>query len=123
MERRAPHTTRTATFFPCTTLCRARLRVRASGRRCRPWRADCSTAGFAWDCVWQRCLPLGFVPRRTSVPRESGGPVPGYRLRAVPRSEEHTSELQSLMRISYAVIFLKKKTELKTIDRHVNLKN
>src|SRR3546814_9250944 len=31
-----------------------------------------------------------------------------------PRSEEHTSELQSLMRISYAVFCLKKKTHIKT---------
>src|SRR3546814_2480610 len=33
----------------------------------------------------------------------------------VPRSEEHTSELQSLMRISYAVFCLKKKTKIYTI--------
>src|SRR3546814_9523216 len=36
--------------------------------------------------------------------------TPDYR-RVVPRSEEHTSELQSLMRISYAVFCLKKKTK------------
>src|SRR3546814_2694585 len=46
-----------------------------------------------------RWLPLSYAARR----RDSGG------LR-VPRSEEHTSELQSLMRISYAVFCLKKKT-------------
>src|SRR3546814_4728992 len=34
---------------------------------------------------------------------------PAWRHRYLSRSEEHTSELQSLMRISYAVIFLKKK--------------
>src|SRR3546814_2410998 len=34
------------------------------------------------------------------------------------RSEEHTSELQSLMRISYAVLCLKKKKDNKTINRH-----
>src|SRR3546814_2053200 len=36
-------------------------------------------------------------------------PLPGVALRASYRSEEHTSELQSLMRISYAVFCLKKK--------------
>src|SRR3546814_2934187 len=36
------------------------------------------------------------------------------------RSEEHTSELQSLMRISYAVFCLKKKKLLKTKHKHVN---
>src|SRR3546814_4377235 len=36
----------------------------------------------------------------------------------VPRSEEHTSELQSLMRISYAVFCLKKKTNTKTNQHH-----
>src|SRR3546814_9370146 len=46
--------------------------------------------------------------RRSSDPRESGGAEPFL------RSEEHTSELQSLMRISYAVFCLKKKTEKET---------
>src|SRR3546814_10221354 len=39
-----------------------------------------------------------------------------YKAKAA-RSEEHTSELQSLMRISYAVFCLKKKRQLKTINR------
>src|SRR3546814_1350139 len=39
------------------------------------------------------------------------------------RSEEHTSELQSLMRISYAVFCLKKKTKNKRRNRHKNSKN
>src|SRR3546814_1905265 len=39
----------------------------------------------------------------------SGGGVAGCHFRCHPRSEEHTSELQSLMRISYAVFCLKKK--------------
>src|SRR3546814_6125324 len=38
------------------------------------------------------------------------------RLRSVSRSEEHTSELQSLMRISYAVFCMKKKTNINTIN-------
>src|SRR3546814_3753957 len=38
---------------------------------------------------------------------------------AAPRSEEHTSELQSLMRISYAVFCLKKKTKHMTLDKEI----
>src|SRR3546814_4541884 len=45
--------------------------------------------------------------RQPRIPREPAKGVP-----AGLRSEEHTSELQSLMRISYAVLCLKKKTEL-----------
>src|SRR3546814_3579959 len=45
----------------------------------------------------------------------SGAPKPGRLTVRVPRSEEHTSELQSLMRISYAVFCLKKK---KTTKNH-----
>src|SRR3546814_7261429 len=44
-------------------------------------------------------------------------PHPDMHLPAVPRSEEHTSELQSLMRSSYAVVCLKKKK-----TKHTNIK-
>src|SRR3546814_5181599 len=40
---------------------------------------------------------------------------------AVPRSEEHTSELQSLMRISYAVFCLKKKKKPNHLERNVEV--
>src|SRR3546814_1710192 len=40
--------------------------------------------------------------------------------RAAPRSEEHTSELQSLMRISYAVFCLKKTNRLQSDNRQIN---
>src|SRR3546814_4864465 len=57
------------------------------------------------------------LPRPTGALRRAGPAVPGLReppprlsgRHAGPRSEEHTSELQSLMRISYAVFCLKKK--------------
>src|SRR3546814_3041142 len=62
---------------------------------------------------------------RIGVRRGPDSVGPGARLRFVDalgsRSEEHTSELQSLMRISYAVFCLKKKTNMKTPiqpDRH-----
>src|SRR3546814_7968594 len=50
----------------------------------------------------------------TGVPTLSGAPVMATDLRASARSEEHTSELQSLMRISYAVFCLKKKNKTTT---------
>src|SRR3546814_4205510 len=45
------------------------------------------------------------------------------RQRVLVRSEEHTSELQSLMRISYAVFCLKKKTKIYNYDENTNLKH
>src|SRR3546814_8021953 len=56
------------------------------------------------------------TPERRPVPCRIGPGVERHRLvlnffQRVPRSEEHTSELQSLMRISYAVFCLKKKTK------------
>src|SRR3546814_5948641 len=50
-------------------------------------------------------LPIAVVP----MPYEGSGVAPETDVSAVVRSEEHTSELQSLMRISYAVFCLKKK--------------
>src|SRR3546814_2429151 len=59
--------------------------------------------------------PRETAPRRTlaralsSRPAQHRAPLLAFRLCADPRSEEHTSELQSLMRISYAVFCLKTK--------------
>src|SRR3546814_3873228 len=88
MIRRPPRSTRTDTLFPYTTLFRSLTRERKSFPIC------------------QRPVP---VPRGYDLLRRvcptSWGPS------AIIRSEEHTSELQSLMRISYAVFCLKKKTK------------
>src|SRR3546814_4172463 len=80
MIRRPPRSTRTDTLFPYTTLFRSVRRHAASGVRLRDK------------------LP-GFLPV----------PIRCQDFRCSRRSEEHTSELQSLMRISYAVFCLKKK--------------
>src|SRR3546814_17067833 len=93
MIRRPPRSTLTDTLFPYTTLFRSKLfaapdsrdpdaHPRAAGRDRRP--------------VGRRRLARRRVQRRR--PDDDLG-----------RSEEHTSELQSLMRISYAVFCLKKK--------------
>src|SRR3546814_3742690 len=93
MIRRPPRSTRTDTLFPYTTLFRSRQydhRPRRVARRDRRRRS----AGMEPD------------PRRERRRRHGDrGAVQG-------RSEEHTSELQSLMRNSYAVFCLKKKNIL-----------
>src|SRR3546814_9395039 len=100
MIRRPPRSTRTDTLFPYTTLFRSAVAEAAGGR----------------------VVVLG-------TPAEEGG---GGKIRLArsgafegidaalmvhpARSEEHTSELQSLMRISYAVFCLKKTKHTQTTD-------
>src|SRR3546814_9878226 len=90
MIRLPPVFTRTDTLFPYTTLFRSDLRQ----YRLNP------PGGF--DIHWSRLVDL---------------PIAGLILLFKPfglaRSEEHTSELQSLMRRSYAVFCLKKKKKMK----------
>src|SRR3546814_1738875 len=91
MIRRPPRSTRTDTLFPYTTLFRSP--------------PDSGVAGVA-DApkLLAHRLPVGVTD--------------GVRL--LQRSEEHTSELQSLMRISYAVFCLKKKKSTQTIQNTQN---
>src|SRR3546814_4779251 len=97
MIRRPPRSTRTDTLFPYTTLFRSLCchRHRAGvGRSDLPRRAANRLTGG--EGQWRR--------------RPAGVPVTTARRNMdCSRSEEHTSELQSLMRISYAVFCLKKK--------------
>src|SRR3546814_5269259 len=89
MIRRPPRSTRTDTLFPYTTLFRSGRGARAGPCRSRPG---------------PRLCPRG----RAGLAFGRGG-VAGAGVGR--RSEEHTSELQSLMRISYAVFCLKKKNK------------
>src|SRR3546814_12714 len=70
-------------------------------------------ARFAQAYGQTECSPVVTIleheEHRAGFLRSAGRPIPGVDLRVVDRSEEHTSELQSLMRISYAVFCLKKK--------------
>src|SRR3546814_10169861 len=109
MRRRPPRSTRTDTLFPYTTLFRSHAcgppRRRAGHRDLTRHDAhDVAEPGLGLRL--QRCADPGRGrPRLVRVPA-------GARRRDGPegaRSEEHTSELQSLMRISYAVFCLKKK--------------
>src|SRR3546814_8137141 len=108
MIRRPPRSTLTDTLFPYTTLFRSCSG--AIGARPNPslyahdWlgrgnlEENGGAAPFA-HCLWEtpsRAFHLGAADRRST-----------------DRSEEHTSELQSLMRISYAVFCLKKKKKIK----------
>src|SRR3546814_3164568 len=99
MKRRPPRSTRTDTLLPYTTLFRSARPVRSrAGRRRDPLRRV-ERPAFALHRRRRRGLD-----RRSRRNRE-GGKKEGDR----QRSEEHTSELQSLMRISYAVFCLQKK--------------
>src|SRR3546814_10572001 len=109
MIRRPPRSTRTDTLFPYTTL------VRSGPWALRISRSELLTGGNP--------APTGprtraEEKRRVLVPQGSWNMSESVPLRIMAfgiakdrRSEEHTSELQSLMRISYAVFCLKKKKE------------
>src|SRR3546814_7717248 len=99
MIRRPPRSTRTDTLFPYTTLFRSpgdRSGHLAHGR-------EHGTRNR----------------RRDGLPPAAGGGPPRRGTGCDDRSEEHTSELQSLMRISYAVFCLKKKKNQR--HTHVSL--
>src|SRR3546814_2692910 len=91
MIRRPPRSTRTDTLFPYTTLFRSQL-YRSPNRP---------------QITLQRRIHLGQKAIGFWMDRSTLGTVPQAFL--LVRSEEHTSELQSLMRISYDVFCLKKK--------------
>src|SRR3546814_9700124 len=102
MIRRPPRSTRTDTLFPDTTLFR-------SGRKVLP-DEEGEFAAIVGRVEKLRAL----VGKSLRLARD--GLALGGQLNELRRSEEHTSELQSLMRISYAVFCLKKKT--KSIHQH-----
>src|SRR3546814_1412572 len=107
MIRRPPRSTRTDTLFPYTTLFRSvdqdavHARDRAGGE------PDQRIADVADRAVGHQALDVGLADRGERAQGHGGDGDE-------PRSEEHTSELQSLMRISYAVFCLKKKKKMKT---------
>src|SRR3546814_10509745 len=113
MTRPPPRSTRTDTLFPYTTLFRSVV--------ARPGRKLGGDVGAAFEIQRARAghldrpaNPVGMVGCRLQR---------AHAVAAVEqqRSEEHTSELQSLMRISYAVFCLKKKTHIidkSTHDKH-----
>src|SRR3546814_1195814 len=111
MIRRPPRSTRTDTLFPYTTLFRSPACPRtARARRRRPV-PGISVSGRNSRRV-ERPVPARGIERPAQGAGRGtavGRRIPEAGARA--RSEEHTSELQSLMRISYAVFCLKKKKQ------------
>src|SRR3546814_8671269 len=115
MIRRLPRSTLTDTLFPYTTLFRSVVGVgrrdvfeiiggvdRARARFAERLRRSRERAGSGGQQAGvQQCV--------VAVAPHGGSVSPEVAARLDSRSEEHTSELQSLMRISYAVFCLKKK--------------
>src|SRR3546814_1368101 len=106
MIRRPPRSTRTDTLFPYTTLFRSCLSMfdRTAEFHGR------GTHGRQFENRRLKVFDVRFrIVENTWLQRRNVHMAPGKPLHV--RSEEHTSELQSLMRISYAVFCLKKKNE------------
>src|SRR3546814_5716322 len=110
MSRRPPRSTRTDTLFPYTTLFRssygengdvtgipAEIPLRMVGPHLMDLLFDLTIEAA------EEAIVNAMVAAETVTGHR------GYTVHAIDRSEEHTSELQSLMRISYAVFCLKKK--------------
>src|SRR3546814_1342499 len=117
MIRRPPISTRTDTLFPYTTLFRSCFRYRAFLEYFIASQMDISPDFRSW--VLDDSRYLSFVNELNyyaGLERSDAEllAVIGDRFQKL-RSEEHTSELQSLMRISYAVFCLKKKTTIQHI--------
>src|SRR3546814_8732262 len=108
MIRRPPRSTRTDTLFPYTTLFRsdgaAPHHARSAAFPMGSGAAHPLASAHGWEAELVHCAPAA----AECCTRLQGS-------RRFVRSEEHTSELQSLMRISYAVFCLKKK-----INRDIN---
>src|SRR3546814_1446967 len=109
MIRPPPRSTRTYPLFPYTTLFRSLQG--GSDRPPRLGRLHHPVGDARLDGRHQFPGAFRDLPRPAAVRR----PAADHHA----RSEEHTSELQSLMRISYAVFCLKKKTESKNIKRKI----
>src|SRR3546814_1900990 len=144
MIRRPPRSTRTDPLFPSTTLFRSCRRAASPGSRAMTFLDILRTAVFALRGNWMRSaltslgviigiaavivmvsvgqgtqqeidkLVSGLGSQRLDVSPGSGRGAGGDRR----RSEEHTSELQSLMRISYAVFCLNKKRQKHNAQLH-----
>src|SRR3546814_10064890 len=107
MIRRPPRSTRTDTLFPYTTLFRS-LPAELAARFVEK---DCARRMIPGEAALEYREVVLTQHESRILLSSAAGNVHGFEVpfRACLRSEEHTSELQSLMRISYAVFCLKKK--------------
>src|SRR3546814_5849662 len=119
--QRPPRAQRTYTLFPCTALLRSVVELRQVevGDRAHALAARAHAAGDR-EAALLPLLLAALLDGDGARPADRGH-VERERLRRsdVGRSEEHTSELQSLMRISYAVFCLKKKNNQQTTDKEL----
>src|SRR3546814_9405697 len=106
MIRRPPISTRTDTLFPYTTLFRSGF-LPGGKKSSEAISADILTGSLKKNIIPFLKIILNFIPMNSRVSTNR-------------RSEEHTSELQSLMRISYAVFCLKKKNIILHTQSHTN---
>src|SRR3546814_4971784 len=115
MIRRPPISTRTDTLFPYTTLFRSVRPADAAGYHSPARQGRCPGR------LRHRLLQSGIAAPPHPAGHGEGYPAAASRRRHAgdPRSEEHTSELQSLMRISYAVFCLKKKKINNTSEKQI----
>src|SRR3546814_3955616 len=98
MIRRPPRSTRTDTLFPYTTLFRSRDRGTRKHQQLH-------------ERAWLEGRPHALEGQQEQLQRAPVRRWPAPSSTRLARSEEHTSELQSLMRSSYAVFCLKKKNK------------
>src|SRR3546814_2932495 len=107
MIRQPPRSTRTDTLFPYTTLFRSPSILAGADPRC-PLSQTCESIDRRHEPIFEseRLAPRKRLAKHFCYLQWGG------------RSEEHTSELQSLMRISSAVFCLKKKKLHKTLTTH-----
>src|SRR3546814_3013856 len=109
MILRPPRATRTDTLFPYTTLFRSGRAPELLFRTDLGHAQDARQGRRADDRLDRPAQPAPACRCAQYAPRRRGAEPA-----VAPRSEEHTSELQSLMRISYAVFCLKKKKYTRT---------
>src|SRR3546814_8818705 len=113
MIRRPPRSTRTDTLFPYTTLFRAAYTSSRNYGQDTPDPNNPAQIPADYDIAnrFSTLKGYGLFNGRITANLDNGIEL---------RSEEHTSELQSLMRISYAVFCLKKKTDHANYKLHID---
>src|SRR3546814_4679813 len=118
MIRRPPRSTRTDTLFPYTTLFRSCADHSDRRRRASSYQRERTSRTFHRS---PHLAEPNSRATRSCARFHSSYRNPTWRTGEAsdPRSEEHTSELQSLMRISYAVFCLKKKKDTTYFSRQV----